>query len=472
MFPSKVMALNRNSDCFIKKEFTIREIIDTIVVSDSEDEFLPKTPRSKRKILGKQNKTSPKKLQPSQSILSTINPSSTGRRKVSKDLQCTDFFAIKKHVNVIIKEEENAESLSSIITQKHISESSNSFISQPDNLEIDSVFNDLPSNITEIDIVDHNIKSEISDSPPENLTQNSLFAEPKLKIKLDIPFNQSHMGLTQLKPSQATNQSKIPDYFQNSKSTKETSIILTQAEEATAKQLTRYSSESNNKLLQNALKISQWTLKNENLINLFTEPEIDLIANLFKFPNKKCTILCLRLFPRIDKWYKMDQLCDELNLKDDEFNLQDLFEQLSTDYLTSDYFNENTNTLLNLLPSGDIKDICVSYKIKCKRVKSVMINKLFEFTSTQTTLGMGKKSSEILREKIIKKFGLRVRLKSVFKDAFYRIHLLYSLANPDLEKISDLYNFINRYHVDLIKNSGISYCKDSRVFQQREDFLR
>lgn len=361
------MELSQNSDCCIKKEYNAREIIDTIVVSDSEDDFLPKTPRSKRKILRKQNKTFPKKLSsqfipfspnPSSSCNSKVNiPKTSSKRnnksKVSKNLHCTDFFAIKKHVNGTIKENNNVESFFNICTQENAIESSNSSISVTNKLEIDSVFNDLPSNITEIDIVEHKIKLDISDSPPENLTQiKQLFFKPsaidtiKCETKLDtsedckVPFNQTHMCLTQFKPSQTTSQSIIPDYFQCSKSTKDASIILTQNEEKinaddTDKQSKRYTADSNNKLLENVLKISHWTLTNENFRNLFTEKEKDLIENLFKFPNKKCTILCLRLFPRIDKWYKLDHLCGELNLKDDEFNLQDLFQQLSADYLTS-----------------------------------------------------------------------------------------------------------------------------------------
>lgn len=97
-----------------------------------------------------------------------------------------------------------------------------------------------------------------------------------------------------------------------------------------------------------------------------------------------------------------------------------------------------------------------------------MINKILKFSSTQSTLGMGKKSCEILREKIVKKFGLCVKLKRDFRDAFYRIHLMYSLGNPDLQKISDLYNFMNRYHIDLIKNNAV----DSKIFEHRDEFLR
>lgn len=115
--------------------------------------------------------------------------------------------------------------------------------------------------------------------------------------------------------------------------------------------------------------------------------------------------------------------------------------------LVLDYSKEPISDLLRFLSAPQVKDLCsISRLRKTPKKKDAMIDALINSASKQMTLTPMKTSDDILRDRIKQKLGTCVKLSSEFRDILDKIHMLYTITNPDLKIPNDIYWLLNDIH--------------------------
>lgn len=119
----------------------------------------------------------------------------------------------------------------------------------------------------------------------------------------------------------------------------------------------------------------------------------------------------------------------------------------------------------------DLRGICNSFKLKMLIKKQSMIDALVNHSKQQSTLTSLKKTKDILLERVTEKMGVCVKLSSVLRDLFTRVHHLYSLPNSELETPNDIY-----FRMGKLNNESLKYPKVkvelTNIFKDRQQFLR
>lgn len=126
--------------------------------------------------------------------------------------------------------------------------------------------------------------------------------------------------------------------------------------------------------------------------------------------------------------------------------------------------------LLTYLNRDQIKDICNSFKLgKNSAKKETMINALVQNSNKQLTLTSLKNSNQILKERIKKKLGVCVKLSKETRDVLDKIHILFTLTNPELVMPNDIYWLLNRIHYEAIKYPEVK-IDSVEIFKDNNDF--
>ncbi|XP_017769224.1 PREDICTED: fanconi-associated nuclease 1-like [Nicrophorus vespilloides] len=210
-------------------------------------------------------------------------------------------------------------------------------------------------------------------------------------------------------------------------------------------------------------KIMLYVIEHFYLYNLLYNGEIQLLHVFFSLPDDY-QFFCYKLFTRQSKWQNILKFLNDIKMPQDKTTCYMITTLSEKGIVTTDYTTENFYTLLDLLTVEDLKTMHKDFKIKhMKRMtKNQLIWSILNYCKSQTTLTSDQ--SSILREKI----GPCIQLTHGFHTVLFRLHLLYSFTNKDLNSTFKLQQFM-----DKINNADIilpSYTVHAEKIFDKESF--
>lgn len=183
---------------------------------------------------------------------------------------------------------------------------------------------------------------------------------------------------------------------------------------------------------------------------LLTEEERSTLDDFAKL-DEQYVFYCLSLFLNLKTWTNVLKYRDKLKLNMTDFAVTNMCKILERrGYFLTNYKEENTRTLLQILELSDVKNICDSLKITIppreRQLKSGIIHILMDFCkqdsedSTQDVNDL----DAILRKEIYARLGYCVKLSKDLCTALKKLHVLYSFPNEDIKDAHALYEFLEK----------------------------
>ncbi|CAH1278041.1 unnamed protein product [Diabrotica balteata] len=244
-----------------------------------------------------------------------------------------------------------------------------------------------------------------------------------------------------------------------------------QKEPTSSTSLTKSPKKDENKMNEDYLKmmndVFHTVLHNQNLVHVIDDKAIEL-SNILQSANTEYQYICYKLYTRMVAWHNIFKICKDYmpNLTDE--NVIKIFNFLKENkFVDTDYKQDSVESLLEQLPTKDVKNICLNLKIKANVTKYKMIETLLHRCRRQPTLCGIKSTSNIILEEIIKKMGVyAVRINDSFKKHINHVYLLATFTNTRFQNIED---FLRR---DLKRDFPDFVPENYKVFSGREEFLR
>ncbi|KAF5274629.1 hypothetical protein FQR65_LT04329 [Abscondita terminalis] len=209
------------------------------------------------------------------------------------------------------------------------------------------------------------------------------------------------------------------------------------------------------------------------LQKLLCKREINILNEFLKLSRKEYVFFCLRLFTRKVKWYNVFKLKNRLKLEMCDREVMDMYRCLSElGFVDIDYSSEPIESLLNGMLVGDIKKMCLKFKLcsNSRSTKDIMIGKLLVFINRQTTLTSSKTSKDIVLNDIQQSLGPCVKINTELCKVLHKIHLLYKFVSFDFENVHDLYQFMEQIKDGTIIMPQITINENYEVFSSISSF--
>lgn len=219
------------------------------------------------------------------------------------------------------------------------------------------------------------------------------------------------------------------------------------------------------------LEILHHICSEEHLFKLLEDFELKLLESFLTFPHKY-RAFCLRLFKRMEKWYRFQKLCDTIKIGLNEPELNEMFVELSQKgFILTDISSETLKALLDLLLVPEFTSIYKSFKLKKVSGKEALIKNLLAHSERQKCIFSKTSLADVIKKQVVLKLGKCVKINESFKRLLWKVHLMYSFATPEYHQISDLYRVLHDVNAERVVFPQYR-CKIVDVFGNVDNFKR
>ncbi|XP_046398648.1 fanconi-associated nuclease 1-like [Ischnura elegans] len=259
--------------------------------------------------------------------------------------------------------------------------------------------------------------SEASSSRPQPKSESNEAAErPSAALGR---FGRPQTGVTRVRPKEEDSSSDSCDSPRNAENAQN------EKDDDSSSQDTDESMESGHFYWRNFLEVLKDVLVNENIKGMFSSNEL-LILKDFNEMNSEEQKLYVRLLNRKHSWLKASSIrYDDIN-----FILDRVIKTLiDRGFLSTDVSEEETFSLLTLMPVQEVRALCKCFRMKSDGKKEVLVKSLIDFGHRQKSIhrGISRGIKSLVRERAMKALGKMVKLSTNPRKLFLRIMLLHAL---------------------------------------------
>ncbi|XP_071447438.1 fanconi-associated nuclease 1-like [Hetaerina americana] len=204
---------------------------------------------------------------------------------------------------------------------------------------------------------------------------------------------------------------------------------------------------------KNFLYILTQVLGNQNLKDVFSQRDLSVLKE-FNELHPKEQKLYVRLLNRKHSWLKTS------SIRYDDINplLNPIIKVLTEKgFLCIDVSEEETCTLLNLMPLQEVRALCKCFHMKVDGKKENLVKALIDFGHHQKSIhrGISKGIKSLVRERAMKSLGEMVKLSPTPRKLFLRIMLLHALPLGREMEMDGRLPILNE--VSRVKSNQITY---------------